>query len=72
LESRQNPQRRVHALLGKPDERKTRQLKKDATANLMKFYTQLNFWQLPIFYTPLGYWSFAKSLSICVNVSADF
>ena len=32
----QNPTRQVHALLGKPDERKTRQLKKDTAAKLTK------------------------------------
>ena len=37
----QTPTSPLHALLGKPDERKTRQLKKDDTANLTKFYTQL-------------------------------
>jgi hypothetical protein len=37
---RQNPTRKVHALLGKPDERKTRRLKKDHIANLINFYAQ--------------------------------
>jgi len=34
--------RQLHALLGKPDERRTRQLKKDNAANLTEFYTSLN------------------------------
>jgi hypothetical protein len=47
LELRQNPQRRVHALLGNLTERPTRLPQKDNTANLINFYTQLKFWQLP-------------------------
>jgi len=31
---------RLHALLGNPDERKTRRLKQDHIANLINFYTQ--------------------------------
>jgi len=31
---------RLHAVLGKPDERPTRRLKKDHIANLINFYAQ--------------------------------
>jgi len=34
-------------VLGNLTERKTRLPQKDTTANLINFYTQLNFWQLP-------------------------
>jgi len=34
-------------VLGNLTERQTRLRQKDNTANLINFYTQLNFWQLP-------------------------
>ncbi len=37
-----SPTRRVHAVLGNPTECQTRQLKKDTTADLTKFYMQFN------------------------------
>jgi len=35
------------ALLGRYDERQTRLLKKSDAANLINFYTKLNYWRLP-------------------------
>ena len=40
LSKPQNPTNPLHAVLGKPDERKTRRLKKDHIANLINFYAQ--------------------------------
>ena len=42
LENAQSPTSRVHAVLGRTDERQTHRLKKDHTTNLTKFYLQLN------------------------------
>jgi hypothetical protein len=44
----QNPQRQVHALLGNLNAYQNDGRKKDTTANLINFYTQFKFWQLPI------------------------
>jgi len=49
LKMPQNPTRQVHALLGMCDERKTRQLKKNSTANFINFYAQFIFRQLQKF-----------------------
>ena len=43
----QTPKNPLHALLGNLTERQTRLPQKDHTANLINFYTQHNFWQLP-------------------------
>jgi len=43
----QTPKNPLHALLGNLTERQTQLPQKDNTANLINFYTQPNFWQLP-------------------------
>jgi len=47
LSKPQTPKNPLHALLGNLTERQTRLPQKDHTANLINFYTQHNFWQLP-------------------------